>query len=143
MALPKDIDPDISIWPTCTRALRCGGCCTSDVFSCEPTETSERFVRVSIYCNSTFRTEMLWSCQNMCDASSILLISSDFNYMQIVGVPVSTNCAPLSVDKVCFQREFQRSLPSDNQVDIIGGFIQRLLSLQHFPETAFFQITCF
>ena len=51
----------------------------------------------------------------MCDASSILLITSDFYYIQNVGVPVSTNCAPLSVDKVCFQREFQRSLPSDNR----------------------------
>lgn len=46
VALPKDPDPEISIWPTCTRALRCGGCCTSEVFSCEPTETKKRFVKV-------------------------------------------------------------------------------------------------
>lgn len=46
VALPKDPDQNIQIWPTCTRALRCGGCCTSDVFSCEPTETRERFVKI-------------------------------------------------------------------------------------------------
>lgn len=46
VAIPKDPDPEISIWPTCTRALRCGGCCTSEVFSCEPTNTRERFVKV-------------------------------------------------------------------------------------------------
>lgn len=46
IALPRHPDPDITIWPTCTRAMRCGGCCTSDVFSCEPTETKEKFVKV-------------------------------------------------------------------------------------------------
>lgn len=46
IALPRHPDPDITVWPTCTRALRCGGCCTSDVFSCEPTEISKKFVKV-------------------------------------------------------------------------------------------------
>lgn len=46
IALPRHPDPDITIWPTCTRAMRCGGCCTSDVFSCEPTEIREKFVKV-------------------------------------------------------------------------------------------------
>ncbi|XP_045206975.2 uncharacterized protein LOC123559236 [Mercenaria mercenaria] len=46
IALPRHPDPDITIWPTCTRAMRCGGCCTSDVFSCEPTEIKEKFVKV-------------------------------------------------------------------------------------------------
>ncbi|XP_052796136.1 uncharacterized protein LOC128228708 [Mya arenaria] len=46
IALPRHPDPSITVWPTCTRAMRCGGCCTSDVFSCEPTATEERFMRV-------------------------------------------------------------------------------------------------
>lgn len=46
IALPRHPDSDITIWPFCTRALRCGGCCTSDVFSCEPTETRDRFVKI-------------------------------------------------------------------------------------------------
>lgn len=46
IALPNHPDPDIRTWPTCTRALRCGGCCTSDVFSCEPTQTADKYVKV-------------------------------------------------------------------------------------------------
>ncbi|XP_060557570.1 balbiani ring protein 3-like [Ruditapes philippinarum] len=46
VALPRHPDPDITIWPSCTRAMRCGGCCTSDMFSCEPTEIREKFVKV-------------------------------------------------------------------------------------------------
>ena len=42
----------------------------------------------------------LWSCQNVCDALSYLVdyIYIRFGtklYMQIVGIPMGTNCAPL------------------------------------------------
>jgi len=46
VALPRDPDPRITVWPICTRVKRCGGCCTSDVFTCSPTETKEKFVKV-------------------------------------------------------------------------------------------------
>ncbi|KAL4230117.1 hypothetical protein ACF0H5_010502 [Mactra antiquata] len=46
ITIPRHPDPDITVWPTCTRAMRCGGCCTSDVFSCEPTESKPKYVKV-------------------------------------------------------------------------------------------------
>ncbi|XP_052277840.1 uncharacterized protein LOC127876556 isoform X2 [Dreissena polymorpha] len=46
IAIPRHQDPDITVFPTCTRVKRCGGCCTSDVFSCEPTATQEKYLRV-------------------------------------------------------------------------------------------------
>ena len=55
--------------------------------------------------------------QNVCDAFSYLLdnISSDFgnkSYRQIVGIPMSTNCALLEADLFlfCYERNFMTSL---------------------------------
>ena len=53
----------------------------------------------------------LWSCQKMCDALHYLLdnIFIRFGsklYRQIVGIPMSTNCAPLVADLFlfCYER---------------------------------------
>ena len=71
----------------------------------------------------------LWSCQKMCDALHYLLdnIFIRFGsklYRQIVGIPMSTNCAPLVADLLlfCYERDFKLSLSDNNQADIIEAF---------------------
>ena len=71
----------------------------------------------------------LWSCQKMCDALHYLLdnIFIRFGsklYRQIVGIPISTNCAPLVADLFlfCYERDFMLSLSDNNQADIIEAF---------------------
>lgn len=39
VAIPRDPDPNVVLWPSCTRVMRCGGCCPSELFDCEPIET--------------------------------------------------------------------------------------------------------
>ena len=45
-------------------------------------------------------------------------------YIQIVGFPICTNCAPFLADLFLFfyERGFMSSLPADNQADIIEAF---------------------
>ena len=65
----------------------------------------------------------------MCDALHYLLdnIFIRFGlklYRQIVGIPMSTNCAPLVADLFlfCYERDFMLSLSDNNQTDIIEAF---------------------
>ena len=71
----------------------------------------------------------LWSCQNVCDALSLLLdnIYIRFGtklYRKIVGIPMGTNCAPLVADLFlfCYERDFMKNLSSDNQADVFKAF---------------------
>ena len=76
-----------------------------------------------------YRGYHLWSCQDVCDALLFLLdnIYIRFGiklYRQIVGIPIGTNCATL-VDNLflfCYERDFMKDLPSDNQADVIKAF---------------------
>ena len=45
-------------------------------------------------------------------------------YRQIVGIPMSTNCAPLVADLFlfCYEKDFLLSLTEDNQSDVIEAF---------------------
>ena len=45
-------------------------------------------------------------------------------YRQVVGIPMSTNCAPLVTDLFlsCYERDFMMALSDDNQADIIDAF---------------------
>ena len=45
-------------------------------------------------------------------------------YRQIIGIPMGTNCAPLFADLFlfCYERDFMKSLSSENQADIIEAF---------------------
>ena len=65
----------------------------------------------------------------MCDALHYLLDNTFIRfgsklYRQIVGIPMSTNCAPLVADLVlfCYEREFMLSLSNNNHTDIIEAF---------------------
>ena len=65
----------------------------------------------------------------MCNALSYLLdnIYIRFEtklYIQTVGIPVGTNCAPLVADLFlyCYERYFMDSLNHDNQADVIEAF---------------------
>ena len=76
-----------------------------------------------------YRGYHLWSCQNVCVASSFLLdnIYIRFGtklYGQIVGIPMGTNCAPLVADLFifCYERDFMKDFTSDNQADVIKAF---------------------
>ena len=71
----------------------------------------------------------LWSCQNVCEALIYLLdnIYIRFGtklYRQIVGIPMSTNCAPLVADLFlfCYERDFMTSLSDVKQAESIEAF---------------------
>ena len=66
----------------------------------------------------------------MCEALTFLLdniyIRFDTKlFRQIVGIPMSTNCAPLVADLFlfCYKRDFMMSLSVENQSEIIEAFI--------------------
>ncbi|XP_015593390.1 vascular endothelial growth factor A isoform X2 [Cephus cinctus] len=46
--LVEDNDPTKIYLPTCTRAKRCGGCCTHSALSCQPSKTDVRNVVVQV-----------------------------------------------------------------------------------------------
>ena len=78
---------------------------------------------------SKIRSSQVWSCQNVCDALSFLLdnIYIRFGtklYIQIVGIPMGTNCAPLVADLFLFyyEKDFMKNLSSDKQADVIKAF---------------------
>ena len=65
----------------------------------------------------------------MCDALHYLLDNIFIRfcsklYRQIVGIPMTTNCAPLVADLFlfCYERDFMLSLSDNNQADIIEAF---------------------
>ena len=85
--------------------------------------------RKAFFTSTDRRGFTLWSWQNVCDALSYILdnVYTRFGnklYRQIVGIPMSTNCAPLVADFVlfCYERDLMTSLSNDNQTDIIETF---------------------
>ena len=89
-----------------------------------------------IMCNGTPFTQAyynrnynLWTCQKVCEALTFLLdnIYIRFGsklYKEIVGIPMSNNCAPNVADLFlfCYERDFMLSLSEDNQSDVIEAF---------------------
>ena len=74
-------------------------------------------------------SKRVWSCQNVCEALIYLLdnIYIRFGtklYRQIVGIPISTNCAPLVADLFlfCYEKDFMTSLSDVKQAEIIEAF---------------------
>ena len=70
-----------------------------------------------------------WSCQNVCDAVTLLLdkIFIRFGtklYRQVVGISMDTNFAPLVADLFlfCYERDFMMYLSDDKQADVIDAF---------------------
>ena len=70
-----------------------------------------------------------WSCQNVCDAISLLLdnIFIPFGtrlYRQVVVIPMGTNCALLVANLFlfCYERDFMMYLSNEKQADIIDAF---------------------
>ena len=83
----------------------------------------------AFFTSDAVRNYNLWSCQKVCEALTFLLdnIYIRFGsklYKQIVGIPMSTNCAPLVADLFlfCYERDFMLSLSEDNQSDVIEAF---------------------
>ena len=71
----------------------------------------------------------LWSCQKMCDALHYLFDNIFIRFgskliMQIDGIPMGTNCAPLVSDLFlfCYERDFMLSLSDKYQTYIIEAF---------------------
>ena len=65
----------------------------------------------------------------MCDALHYLLDNIFIRFgsklfRQIVGIPMSANCAPLVADlfSFCYERDFMLSPSDNNQTDIIEAF---------------------
>ena len=74
----------------------------------------------------TIKTVQTLVCQKVCDALIYLLDNIFIRFgtklhRQIVGIPMGTNCAPLTADLFlfCYERDFMMSLSSDTQADVI------------------------
>ena len=85
--------------------------------------------RYAFFTSDAVRNYNLWSCQKVCEALTFLLdniyIRFDSNYIdKIVGIPMSSNCAPLVADLIlfCYERDFMLSLSEDTQSDVIEAF---------------------
>ena len=85
--------------------------------------------KIPFFTSTDHKGYKLWSFQNVGDALSHLLdnIYISFGnklYIQIVGIPMGTNCAALVADLFlsCYERDFMTSLSNDNQADIIEAF---------------------
>ena len=83
----------------------------------------------AFYTSSDQSPDILWSCQNVCDALSYLLDNINIRfgikfYRQIVGIPMGTNCAPLVADlfSYCYERDFVDFLNHDKHANAIEAF---------------------
>ena len=68
-------------------------------------------------------------CQKVCEAlvylfDNIFIRFGTKLYRQIIGISMGTNCATLVADLFlfCYERDFMKSLPPENQIDIIEAF---------------------
>ena len=85
--------------------------------------------KLPFFTSTDHKGDKLWCFQDVCDALSHLLdnIYIRFGnklYIQIVGIPMGTNCAALVADLFlsCNERDFMTFLSDDNQADIIEAF---------------------
>ena len=83
----------------------------------------------AFFTSETVRNYNLWSCQKVCDALSFLLDNTYIRfgsklYIQMVGISMGTNCAPLVADLflLSYEREFMLSLSECNQSGVIEAF---------------------
>ena len=83
----------------------------------------------AFFTSDTVRNYNLWSGQKVCEALTFVLDSTYIKfgsklYRQIVGILMSTNCAPVVADLFLFsfERDFMFSLSGDNRSDVIEAF---------------------
>ena len=85
----------------------------------------------------------LWSCQKVTDAIIYLLdnIYIRFGsklYIQNVGIPMGTNCAPLVADLFlfCYESDFMKSLTKEKRYDLIDVFNSTSVNIDniHFEQ---------
>ena len=81
------------------------------------------------FTSDRYKNYNLWSCQKVCEALVCLLdnIFIRFGtklYIQIIGIPMGTNYAPLvaGLFLFCYKRDFMKSLSPEHQADIIEAF---------------------
>ena len=72
--------------------------------------------RQAFFISEDTKRYKLWSCQNVYEALIYLL--------EIVGIPMGTNCAPLVADLFlfCYERDFMTPLSDVMQAEIIEAF---------------------
>ena len=83
--------------------------------------------RNAFFTSDAVRNYNLWSCQKVCQALIFFLDNTYIRfgsklYRQIVGIPMSTNCAPPVADLFfVLLGDFMLSLSEDNQSDVIDA----------------------
>ena len=70
----------------------------------------------------------------MCPCLDIVFIFYPFQLVDLVGIPMGTNCAPLVADLFlfCYELEFMMSLSDDKQADVIIAFNNTFRHLDDF-----------
>ena len=92
------------------------------IFECEGSLYIACYDRHPFFISYAVKNFNFWSGQKVCEALAFLLDNIYIRfysqlYRQIVGIPMSTNCAPLVADLFlyCYKRDFMLSLSDDNQ----------------------------
>jgi len=58
--IEKDPNPNVLLWPPCTRVQRCSGCCPTDVLVCEPIMTE--MVSLKVHAHSDIQPYRYVAC---------------------------------------------------------------------------------
>ena len=82
--------------------------------------------RQALFTSGDTKRYKLWSCQKVCGALIYLLDNIYFRfgtklYIQIVRIPMGTNCAPLVADLFlfCYERDFMTSLSDVSKLRLL------------------------
>ncbi|KAL5012758.1 hypothetical protein ScPMuIL_011309 [Solemya velum] len=58
VVIPRDPDPSVMYWPTCTRIERCGGCCPTEILECLP-------VKMEMVAVNVLKTRESWPASDL------------------------------------------------------------------------------
>ena len=85
--------------------------------------------KAGFFINKKYDSFACWTCAELCEAFTFLMenIYVKFDgmfYQQIVGIPMSTNCAPLIADLILYfyERDFMSNLQKLKRFDLIDKF---------------------
>ena len=85
--------------------------------------------RNAFFIFAAVRNYNLWSCQKVCEALTFLFDNIYIRFgsklcRQSVGIPMGTNCTPLTADLFlfCYERDYMLSLSDNNKFEAIEAF---------------------
>ena len=129
------LSPFLLYTPHCHMILSKQKCCLlSTGVSTESKTYLCTSIKARFFSNKKYDSYKYWSCAELCEAFTFLMenIYVQFDgmiYQQLVGIPMGTNCAPLSRFIFILLREGLYVWPSKVETFWPHGYVQRYLSI--------------